>query len=110
MINAYRAETGRAALGSDATLRKAAAWLSADSARRGFTPLDHIDSLGRSLAPRLLDCADTMFSAASENVHQGPGDLGSSAGAFRGWTQSAPHNAAMLHAQYTFASVARVSG
>ena len=111
-INAHRQANGRAPLTLDVTLTKAAAWMSADSARRGMSPSDHIDSLGRDIPSRLADCGYT--SASKENVYWGQGvdvagrDWASRDSAVRFWSVDPPaHNAAMLDPQMTAAGIAR---
>ncbi|HVL83995.1 MAG TPA: CAP domain-containing protein [Pseudonocardia sp.] len=73
LINAYRVENGVPALRSDHKLMLAAGWASNDSAVRGFSPSDHIDTLGRDIGTRIQNCGYTGYGWASEINYNGPG-------------------------------------
>jgi uncharacterized protein YkwD len=109
LLNAYRAQNGLAALSSFAILNQSSAWLSADSIKRGFTPSDHIDSLGRWIPQRVQDCGFKNYREIRENDYQGYGDASATGaqGAFNWWKGSPEHNAAMLASDVTLVGVGR---
>jgi peptidoglycan hydrolase-like protein with peptidoglycan-binding domain len=112
-INTYRQQNGLAALTADATLSKASLWASGDSAKRGFAPSNHIDTLGRDIPTRVKDCGYSTFTWINENNYYGYGtkngiDLAGADGAFDFWRNSPGHNANMLEAKVKYAGVARV--
>lgn len=51
-INAYRAQNGLPALVQTTALARPTMWGALDSASRGFSPPDHIDSRGMGIAQR----------------------------------------------------------
>ncbi len=114
LINDYRTPKGLPALTADATLSKASLWASNDSAKRGFAPSNHIDTLNRDIPTRVADCGYTTYTWLSEINYYGNGtrdgvDLTSPAAAFDWWKKSPyGHNEAMLDARVKFAGVARV--
>lgn len=109
-INAFRGQNGRPALSVSARLNRPAAWASNDSARRGFSPSNHVDTLGRDIPTRLQQCDYTGFGWASEINYYGWGTGGTGDAAFSWWLQSPPHRAAILDTRVTSIGVGRVSG
>jgi uncharacterized protein YkwD len=109
LINAFRAQRRLPALVHTARLSRPAAWASYDSARRGFSPSNHIDSLGRNVRTRLQQCDYTGYGHASEINYYGWGGHGSGAAAFAWWKNSPPHRAAMLDPRVTAIGIARAS-
>lgn len=111
LINAFRAKHGRPALRLTSRLSRPAAWASYDSARRGFSPSNHIDSLGRDIPTRLRQCDYTGYRRASEiNYYSwGSRGRGSGAAAVAWWKNSPPHRAAMLNPRVTEIGIARAS-
>lgn len=73
LINAFRVRHGVPALRSDHKLMLASAWASNDSAVRGFSPRDHVDTLGRDIGTRIRDCGYRGYGWASEINYNGPG-------------------------------------
>jgi peptidoglycan hydrolase-like protein with peptidoglycan-binding domain len=114
LINDYRASKGLPALAADATLSKASLWANNDSAKRGFAPSNHIDTLNRDIPTRVKDCGYTTYTYISEINYYGAGtkdgvDLTTPAAAFDWWKKSPyGHNEAMLDSRVKFAGVARV--
>ena len=117
-INSFRQANGRAPFTQDATLNKAAAWASQDSARRGVAPSDHIDTLGRPIGPRLTDCGYPAATAGAygENNYYGGGGTNAQSGfqwgsrqdALNFWSvRSQPHKEALLNPNFHFIGVAR---
>lgn len=109
LINAFRAQRRLPALVHIARLSRPAAWASNDSARRGFSPSNHIDSLGRNIPTRLQQCDYTGYRWASEINYYGWGRRGSGADAVAWWKNSPPHRAALLDPRVTAIGIARVS-
>ena len=110
LINAFRAERGLPGLVHTAWLSRPAAWASNDSAQRGFSPSNHVDSLGRNVRTRLQQCDYTGYGRASEiNYYGWGGGRGSGAAAFAWWKNSPPHRAAMLDPLVTAIGIARAS-
>jgi uncharacterized protein YkwD len=115
-INEFRQANARAALAQDATLNKAAAWASLDSARRGFAPSDHIDTLGRNIPTRFVDCGYPVGAYVKENNYYGGGTInpqsgyqwGSREDAMHFWSvRSQGHKDTLLDANLRYIGVAR---
>ncbi|MGH3751166.1 MAG: CAP domain-containing protein [Pseudonocardiaceae bacterium] len=109
LINAFRAKHGRPALRLTSRLNRPAAWASNDSAQRGFSPSNHIDSLGRDIPTRLRQCGYTGYRRASEVNYYGWGGRGSGAAAVAWWKNSPPHRAALLNPRVTAIGIARAA-
>lgn len=109
-INAYRATKGLPALRVDATLARPAAWASNDSAKRGTSPPNHIDTLGRDIPTRVRDCGHPTFGWISEINYYGSGTGGSAAAALAWWKQSPGHNALLLDPKVKVFGIAKASG
>lgn len=109
-INAYRASKGLPALRVDATLAKPAAWASIDSAKRGFSPPNHVDTLGRDIPTRVRDCGHPNFGWVTEINYYGYGTGGSAAAALAWWKQSPGHNALLLDPKVKVFGIAKASG
>lgn len=109
LINAFRVKHGLPALRLTSWLSRPAAWASNDSARRGFSPSNHIDSLGRDIPTRLQQCDYTGYGRASEINYYGWGGRGSGAAAVAWWKNSPRHRAAMLDPRVTAIGIARAS-
>ena len=113
MINDYRAENGVAPVEFDRQVTSAAVIASHDSILRGFTPADHVDSLGRGPGERLADCGIQNVSwgeIAYPRIDEGQSPQfevsQSGAGAFEAWKNSPPHRAIMLDPTYTKVGIA----
>jgi len=85
LINDFRVRNGLPALRADSKLAMAAGWMSNDSALRGFSPKDHVDSLGRKVLPRIENCGYRNFTWVSEINYFKPG--GTPRDAFTWWTE-----------------------
>ena len=85
LINDFRVRNGVPALRPDSKLAVAAGWMSNDSALRGFSPKDHVDSLGRKVLPRIENCGYKGYTWASEINYFKPG--GTPRDAFTWWTE-----------------------
>jgi len=110
LINAFRAQHRLPALVHTAWLSRPAAWASNDSAQRGFSPSDHVDSLGRNVRTRLQQCDYIGYGRASEINYYGWGSRrGSGAAAFVWWKNSPPHRAALLDPRVTAIGIARAA-
>ncbi len=109
LINAFRAQQRLPPMVHTDRLSRPAAWASNDSARRGFSPSNHIDSLGRDIPTRLRQCDYTGYGRASEINYYGWGGRGSGAAAVAWWKNSPPHRAAMLDRRVTAIGIARAS-
>lgn len=109
-INAYRAQNGRPALRVSSVLARPTMWMSLDSARRGFSPSNHIDTRGMGPAQRAQFCSG-YTGAIGEIDYWGYGGgtlnnyYGSGQAALAWWKGSAPHNALLLSTAYTTFSV-----
>lgn len=101
LVNAYRAQHGRAPLKVSVALTRAAEWMSKDMARNDN--LDHTDSKGRSFSTRL-----TAFgyhgATRAENIAGGDA---AAAETLAQWKASPPHNANLLGAKYKVIGVGR---
>ncbi|MCE5287869.1 MAG: CAP domain-containing protein [Nocardiaceae bacterium] len=113
MINDFRAENGVAPVEFDRQVASAAVIASHDSILRGFTPSDHVDSLGRGPGERLADCGihDVSWGEiAYPRIEEGESPQfevsQSGAGAFEAWKNSPPHRAIMLDPKYTKVGIA----
>ncbi len=110
LVNEYRQANQLAALAQSTTLRRAAAWMSVDSAERGDSPGDHTDTLGRSTGLRLEDCGYAGFSgtwAYAENICCSGTTVEGGASVFGWWQGSSGHNANMLDPRYQYVGVGR---
>jgi uncharacterized protein YkwD len=96
LINDFRVRNGLPALKPDHKLSLAAGWASNDSAMRGFSPSNHIDSLGRGIGTRVQNCGYTGYTWTSEINYYGPGATPQQA--FHWWTEvsKAGHREAIL--------------
>lgn len=103
-INAYRAQNGLPALTLSPALARPAMWMSLDSARRGQSPSDHVDTRGMNPSQRVAFCSDSPAAAnyTGEIVYWGYGGgaknnyYGSQEAALAWWKQSPGHNARLL--------------
>lgn len=93
LINAFRAQHGRSALRTEHKLMAAAAWASNDSAVRGHSPADHVDSLGRDIPTRVGNCGYTGYGYTSEINYFGRGTDMTPAAAVHWWTTQSPATA-----------------
>jgi uncharacterized protein YkwD len=114
MINNYRAQNGLPALRVSTSMQKIAYWASVDSAFRGVSPSDHVDTLGRAPRGRAVECAGYSANAYLGEINywgEGGGpqgnSFGSAASAFAWWKQSPGHNALMLSRTATTFGVGR---
>lgn len=97
-INEYRTQHGVPPLQDIRMLDRPAAWASNDSAIRGFSPSNHVDTLGRDIATRFAQCGVTGYNKYAEiNYERWGGDTRISArDAMTWWENSPPHNAILL--------------
>jgi hypothetical protein len=99
LLNQYRASHGLNALTEDDRLDTATQWMAEDRlapCKVSVSQCVHIDSLGRSLGPRLAAFGVTGVWAAG-NIAWGSGYSVDQAGeVLRAWQNSSDHNAAML--------------
>ncbi|MFD0000486.1 CAP domain-containing protein [Nocardia sp. NPDC127526] len=103
-INVLRAENGVGAVTHAETLARPAEWASTDSAQRGASPADHVDTLGRDIATRFAQCGVPASSKIAEINFYGIGVEAADAIDF--WWNSAGHKAIMLDGQLTRVGVA----
>lgn len=103
-LNAYRQQKGLGTLTPSLALTRAAAWYSHDMASRNKMDTDHIDSLNRSLSPRLTDCGVTTPAGSGENLAFGNADATKT---LEQWKNSPGHNTNMLHPGYKYLGIAR---
>ncbi|MBB3725189.1 CAP domain-containing protein [Nonomuraea dietziae] len=89
-INRFRAANGVPKLISATSLQRAAAWASHDSAARGHSPKDHVDTLGRDIPTRLTQCGVTGLNRVSEINYYGWGGSSRPADAMHWWTVESP--------------------
>lgn len=108
LINGYRAENGLDSIEVSSTLAPAAVIATHDSALRGFSPADHVDSFGRDLWARFDSCGVTDYNYAAEINYYGTGvEVSESADDAFSWWQSSPsHNAIMLDPNLTHMGLA----
>ena len=108
LINDYRAENGLDPIEVSSELAPAAVIATHDSALRGFSPSDHVDSLGRDLWGRFDACGVTDYNYAAEINYYGTGvEVSESATSAFAWWQSSPsHNAVMLDPDLTHMGLA----
>ncbi len=102
LINQYRAQNGLGALGMSENLNRAASWMAADLAQKGY--FSHTDSLGRSPSTRATDCGYPQ--GAGENLAAGTA-WSTAQAAFDAWKASSGHNANMLNSSYRQIGIAR---
>ncbi len=114
MINQYRAQNGLPALRVSYSMQKIAYWASVDSAFRGVSPSNHIDTLGRAPRGRAVECAGYSSNAWLGEINywgEGGGVQGNTAGsaasALAWWKQSPGHNALLLSRDVTTFGVGR---
>jgi uncharacterized protein YkwD len=103
LINSYRAQNGKSALKSSASLNRAAAWHATDMGVKKY--FSHTDSAGRSPSTRAQNCG--YVSGAGENIAAGT-VWDTAEEAFTAWQNSSGHNANMLNGSYKVVGIARV--
>ncbi|MFN0096595.1 MAG: CAP domain-containing protein [Dehalococcoidia bacterium] len=101
-INQYRAQNGLPPLALAPSLNRAAAWLAADMADKGY--FAHGDSNGRDPSKRAKDCG--FPGDAAENIAAGTFWSGADS-AFEAWRNSPGHNANMLNSTYVAIGIGR---
>ncbi|MEV6770258.1 CAP domain-containing protein [Nocardia sp. NPDC051030] len=104
-INQLRKDAGIKTLAIDDTLSRPAEWASNDSANRGYSPSNHIDTLGRGIDTRLHQCGLSNSTLAYGEINYWgynitPND------AMTFWKNSPTHKALMLSTGYTRIGVA----
>jgi uncharacterized protein YkwD len=100
-INAYRTQNGLPALTASEPLRRPTMWGALDSALRGFSPSDHIDSRGMGIAERAQYCGNYTGPIGEINYWGEGGDFPLGPAALAWWKQSPGHNALLLSPDYT---------
>lgn len=98
LVDKFRKDNGLEPLISARKLDRPAAWASTDSAVRGFSPSDHVDSLGRGIATRFDQCGASGYQGVFEiNYQRQGGDTAvSAADAMKFWTNSPVHRDILL--------------
>jgi uncharacterized protein YkwD len=104
LINAYRAEQGRAPLAVSFTLSRASAWKSRHLGENAYFAHDDTP-IGRGWSTRVRDCGYSYNTAIGENIAAG---YGTAAQVFEGWRNSPGHNSNMLGSNYTTIGIGRV--
>jgi len=108
MVNSYRAQNGLPALRVVSTLQRPASWASVDSALRGFSPANHVDTLGRNIPARVQQCTGyTGFITEISYWGYGGGYYPTAEAALAWWKQSPGHNALLLDSRATTFGVGR---
>lgn len=114
LINQYRTQNGLPTLRVSTSMQRIAYWASVDSAFRGDSPSNHIDTLGRDPRARSVECSAYSSTAYLGEINywgEGGGPQGNAAGsaasAFAWWKQSPGHNALMLSPNFTTFGVGR---
>ena len=101
LINAHRADNGRAPLRVSYTLSKAAQWKSQDMGANDY--FAH-DDLQRTWVQRIRDCGYGYNTWLGENIAAG---VSSASAAFNLWKNSSGHNANMLSTNFTTIGIGR---
>lgn len=120
-LNEVRSQNGLPQLDTNGSvpLATAAQWASQDSANRGFSPANHIDTLGRNITTRFLQCGVTQSPGRWEfgeinHYSHGSGNTADSSAlkALDFWlNQSPPHRAKVLDPDFKMVATAyRVVG
>ncbi|MFI6869751.1 CAP domain-containing protein [Nocardia sp. NPDC050406] len=94
-INTLRAQAGLAAVTHSDTLARPSEWASIDSAGRGFSPANHVDTLGRDIPTRFAQCGVSASTPRIAEINY-YGTNVTPADAMRFWTTSATHRAIIL--------------
>lgn len=102
LLNNYRKKNKLASVKEDATLTKAAAWMSNDMATKDY--FDHIDSLKRTAPERLSDCGHSNDPDAKENIAN---TYETADEVMKAWQKSKEHDKAMKNDAITIIGVAR---
>jgi uncharacterized protein YkwD len=109
-INAYRKANGRRDLSPNDVYNWPAAWASNDSALRGFSPSNHIDSLGRDVPTRMNQCTAFRNEHVGEINYWGQGgNFTTAAAALAWWKQSPLHNALLLNPTFRSVGLAKAT-
>jgi uncharacterized protein YkwD len=108
MVNDLRADHALAPRTVNRDLARAAAWATHDSALRGFSPSDHVDTLGRDITQRFGDCGVEGYSQWAEINYYATGvEVSDSAvGALTWWMNSPGHRALLLDPELTEMGIA----
>ena len=108
LVNNFRVDNGLAPISVSSELARAAVIATHDSALRGYTPADHVDSLGRDVGERLDACGVWNYSSYAEiNFYQTGGEVSQSADdAFYWWLSSPGHRAILLDPNLTEMGIA----
>lgn len=90
-INAFRAANGRGpVVVTGSFLSRAAQWASNDSAARGFSPKNHIDTLERDIPTRFAECGVAGYGQIAEINYYGQGGTVPPSQALHWWTVESP--------------------
>jgi uncharacterized protein YkwD len=101
LVNAHRAQNGRAPLGLSHALSRSAAWKSKDM---GVNRYFAHDDLSRTWVQRVRDCGYRYNTYIGENIAAG---VSSAQAAFDLWKNSPGHNANMLSTNFTTIGIGR---
>jgi uncharacterized protein YkwD len=108
LLNAYRAEKGKAAVAADPALQEAARAHAADMMLNNF--MGHSSSTGMSFQGRMAAFVGdvTKYPSIGENAARETGDAGSddakARALFQQWVGSAPHRRNMVNRSFAFVS------
>lgn len=94
-INKMRADAGLAAVTHSDTLARPSEWASIDSAKRGFSPSNHIDTLGRNISTRFAQCGVPLLTSRIAEINY-YGTNATPADAMKFWANSSGHRAIIL--------------
>ncbi|MGN2639140.1 CAP domain-containing protein [Nocardia takedensis] len=101
-INQLRAENGLAAVTHTDTMARPAEWASNDSAARGVSPADHVDTLGRDIKTRFAQCGVPADAPKIAEINfYGTGTVGGPEDAMKFWSNSPGHRAIILDGALT---------
>lgn len=108
LVNDFRVQHRLSPISVSDDLARAAVVATQDSVLRGFSPADHVDSLGRGLQERLDNCEVWDYTYSAEiNYYRTGGEVSQSAGdAISFWTLSPEHRAILLDPDLTKMGIA----
>lgn len=100
--NAYRASLGLPPLRLSDRLTHAARWMSRDMATKLY--LEHTDSQGRGVGPRVSEFTSGRYERMAENIANGNA---TAAATFEQWRNSPAHEANLRSVEYSELGIAR---
>ncbi|MBH0780407.1 CAP domain-containing protein [Nocardia bovistercoris] len=99
-INKMRADAGLKAVTHTETMARPAEWASNDSAERGTSPADHVDTLGRDIKTRFAQCGVPTDAPKIAEINFFGTEV-APADAMRFWSNSPGHRAIILDGDLT---------